>query len=1070
MSMTSSSSALALLMGSLVQETEIQEEFDVVNHVRDLFHYGGDTSCQTVPDKSNSAVPPKTSLNENVRDFIPKMQSLQIEIPSGVSSVAKDTKSINFAVAAKLGLKNSSTGILGTLVIPPLPTTKEGSGERRRAVEPSLSAHDILCRRLFRHASESALSQHRIRRWEELARAYTLNNKEKENAVEKEQKMEVRSLKGAVTADNLNDIGLSIDSEDDDVIIDRLVEEKAENEVLAADLQAPEVVPEAAGRRSRTGSFMDPLEAMQLAEWWWAISERDLTKIHGMTVNGSDSFIKNWPSCKYQPHLLWPYKAKMELSSETTQAEAGAEETKPLPFSELCKDLTALQIVSSLAYTDCLELLLTLYPKNVNIDMRERHTKKSSILYAAQSGSLSCVQLLHRFGAAMDSKDRSGENILHKAARSDSTELVGWLCQMADKHKIKVNLRSKKMNTPLLLSQSRFVAMHLINIGADPTLRNLQELDIACIASIRGDLELLEVVLLSNTALQRKQAGKKDKSVISPKASRLQPRALSIHTGLLPSYSKDSVAATVGSTDSGGHFSTSSFPKSPISSNEASADSVAAGLSSDIDTGAGKRASKIQIPHNIDIYALRFCSPLHLAVYHGHAKCVDLLCKIFKSAYQNVTSPASAGTTGGAYDDIRRLIMRDNVTVSSIDYVDATTGWTPLQLACVFGNTEVAQQLIRHGAAATAEDSEGANAIVLAAIFGHAHIVKMIPGASYTNHRLEGTLDVYLRLKMRHVPKEKYALLNALTSDNHACFAELVLSGACFSSSLLQRLTPTQNMSIIARTGHSTPAKPTSNNLSDTATTEELLYSFLNQDQKTCDVALLCRSDKYIHRNEKFESDTAEDLTDVFASPNSRFLYAHRAVLEVSSGSAKLAGMLRFVDQQRFEKGQSCKSLLRLELDDLDFTQACQMLNFVYTGRLERSITGASMETKSVVTSAAVDNAEEETVVDTVTWLLQLIPIAEQYIVPHLSNSISEMLVHHVLTTPAMAGIVFVSTVTTTEVGICDEWEYLRLIAARQMLLHFKDNRLAWSISREECIDLLSLALSTFLTPSELPC
>ena len=115
-------------------------------------------------------------------------------------------------------------------------------------------------------------------------------------------------------------------------------------------------------------------------------------------------------------------------------------------------------------------------------------------MLAARAGSVDGVRRLSKAGAAFTTRDRVGETLLHHAVRSGDIDLVSYLANLTVSNKknsneagIKINIRSKKRETPLLLARSKDVAMLLINAGADPTIKNSYDWDIACIAAVIGN-------------------------------------------------------------------------------------------------------------------------------------------------------------------------------------------------------------------------------------------------------------------------------------------------------------------------------------------------------------------------------------------------------------------------------------------------------------------------------------------------------------------------------------------------------------------------------------------------------
>ena len=894
---------------------------------------------------------------------------------------------------------------------------------------------------LFSHASDAAIQNHR-KRWEALAARHAKSAKEEQEKREKLQQQPPPVAGGAVTEAGPA-VGLFIDDSDDEE--ESAQDLLAENSVSSTtDVLTPFEAPEQTGRRWRSRSEStcrtEAEEAELVERWWRAIAAGDSKDLQLMTTVEGAAYLRDWHSRKYT--------ASGRGSDPPASAAA-------VGLSEDFVGMLSLHIVAALGDEKSLEAIVNSYPSNCNIDTRDRRMKRTAVLYAACASSLACVKVLFAAGASLSSSDRSGENILHKAAKADNIELVQWLCQASARNGIKVNLRSKKLNTPLLLSRSRRVAQVLIAAGADPTARNLDEMDISCHAAIRNDDELLEQVLLANTAFLRNYPANAAKAHAQP------PTHLDLRT----------------------HADTAASINSKYFGNG---------------TANGKESAAV---HYQDVTAIRMRSPLHLAVLHDSRRCIRTMCNLFKSAY------ASVGMLNEV-DNIRSVIARDQLTISSIDYFDESTGWTPLHLACVFGKRSVVEELLLHGACPTLEDKQGANAVTLAAFFGHTQIVPSLEGAEYVNRRGETALDVYLKLKLLQPkgaalkallppPGIKSAIMRADSSDAAKVltqqrelsllqmfaeddnFMELALAGAQISMSLLQKISSYDSEDVNRRVVQASQVRPSAPPVADL---QERTH-FMQQDRKNCDVVCVCRDDAQddlpscVPASIYFNHDDEEPLV----LKGKRFIFAHKRVLVAHSG--KFESMIRFVEQQLTSKGgekEVAGGCLVLHLDDLDYTRGCQMLYFMYTSRLvpdawkrvewplpERSPMAAGGRSRSGSAPCDDIEVEPEDFGEGVVWLLNLLPVADEYIMKSLFVVVKDALVRKVEAAPACtAPLVFVNTL-----GLYDkDGAEIGIVSARQILLHSSASFASFKMEARSARQLLELCLTAMIvSPSPSP-
>jgi len=842
-------------------------------------------------------------------------------------------------------------------------------------------------------------------------------------------------------------------------------------------------------------------EARLLGRWWQAILAGDAKQLQAVAAaDGGEACLRDWHTRKYLPvQAVRPHSSlgSADLSTDATsrspsvpslhspQCSDGISATcatpTPMPaplqsvLSEEYAGLHSLHIAAAMGSESCLEFLVRSYPANCNIDIKDRRCKRTAVLFAAGAGSLACVKLLAAAGAALSSSDRGGENVLHKAARADNLHLMQWLCQSAAKHGIKMNLRSKKLQTPLLLSRSRQVAQALITAGADPTARDLHGMDIACNAAVRNDAELLESVLLSNTAYLRNNLAGTAVNAKTQSQSQSQSRSPT-------NLEQSRILRTDGK--------------------QASSRSLQRGMQVQGVQGMPNSSQEASTAHYQDIQSVRLHSPLHLAVFHDSRQCVRTMCELFKSAYASVSMLNEA-------DHIRSVISRDQLTISSVDYFDQGTGWTPLHLACAFGNLGVVEELLLHGACASVEDNQGASAIALAAFYGHTQIVStLLSGAAYTNKRGETVLDVYFKLKLLQpkgaalkallpppgskaaemratqsqsdaakasATKREMELLQALAEDSN--FMQLAVAGAQISPPLLQRISSGSSEEMNRRVVLAANTRAPVESVADMQERTQ----FMQQDRRCCDVMCVCRADdalEDLHSTSPTavfynhaDADTDEEL---LALKGQRAIYAHKRVLVAYSH--KFESMIRFVERQLQSEGKEsigAEGCLVLHLDDLDYSRGCQMLYFMYTSRLVPNawqrvewplpVHGPkSSDSRSRAGSATSDDlvvGPEEFEAD-VVWLLNLLPVADEYIMKTLSLCVKDALVRKMLVDPAAsAPLVFANTLGEYDDDGCE----LVVAAARQVLLNLSASFARYKMDAGSSRELLALCLAAMV-------
>jgi len=675
-------------------------------------------------------------------------------------------------------------------------------------------------------------------------------------------------------------------------------------------------------------------------------------------------------------------------------------------------------------------------------------------MFAAKMGNTDCVKRLSAAGAALNTRDRVGETILHHAVRSGNDDLVAYLANIttgknrknqSQSHEIKINIRSKKRETALLLARSKDIAMILINHGADPTIRNSYDFDIACIAAAIGNAEMLEAVLCCNTAFQRQH---------SPRVS-LSPR----HQPNRPRTNSAVDVASINDCENDDFEQISAATVTATPRSRSNSESIE------------------ELPHLLDLDSLKFLNPLHLATFHGNLECVSMLASLFDSSYLTISS---------SNDCVRGVILGGGDSLSNIDHTDYNTGWSSLQVACIIGHTEILKVLMKHGANANNEDRQGANALVLAAFNNNIDSMKVVASYTYAsngkstkfdltgdcdpvthlNRKLETVTECYYRLKMlqRGQGKRRNTTcddldLQYLIRDESFLLIDLIILGCQIPERLLQKLGSPVNYNRLRSFNPSKFRKRYQNLLAH----QQEMSAYLAQDVDKCDVIIECIDN--IGRK--------------------KCIYAHRDQLSQCSGKfdsqirfeeSKIAGIMK-----KNEIPNSDDAPIVLSLQEFDYDQCLQVVHFVYTGELLQhpnfgaskninrivgdfiKIRPASTENEENEETISIQEGEEEEEEETdVDWLLNLLSISDEFLMPGLLAGLIEYLVHAMQKDASFAPIIFVTCLGDLP-GLVD----LRLFSARCVLENHHVEAIYHKsmsgIASDECRELVELALMSLV-------
>jgi hypothetical protein len=121
--------------------------------------------------------------------------------------------------------------------------------------------------------------------------------------------------------------------------------------------------------------------------------------------------------------------------------------------------------------------------------------------------------------------------------------------------------------------------------------------------------------------------------------------------------------------------------------------------------------------------------------------------------------------------------------------------------------------------------------------------------------------------------------------------------------------------------------------------------------------------------------------------------------------------------------------------------------------KLKQSEAEAEAEAEAVVVQS-----EQE---PDVAWLINLLPVADEYIMPHLMEVVIDELIRAVTRHPRLAPLVLINCIDMLEIL---ETRVLRAVCARQVLLQHVQNRQFYGWSESSAMELLEIALSTLVT------
>lgn len=170
--------------------------------------------------------------------------------------------------------------------------------------------------------------------------------------------------------------------------------------------------------------------------------------------------------------------------------------------------LNALHILSAIPHgTTALETLLN-YPAVIkHINVKDRMQKRNALHYAMTSSSTENLKiLLNHTDIDKNARDKYGDTPLHFACRNDLGNHVTLLLEKCGRKgsknsndSLKVNIKNKKGQPALMLSNSRAISVLLIDYGADISLVDGDAMDALCYAVRLCHSGLLKALLNSNS-------------------------------------------------------------------------------------------------------------------------------------------------------------------------------------------------------------------------------------------------------------------------------------------------------------------------------------------------------------------------------------------------------------------------------------------------------------------------------------------------------------------------------------------------------------------------------------------
>uniref|UniRef100_A0A8C7R7D0 Ankyrin 2 n=1 Tax=Oncorhynchus mykiss TaxID=8022 RepID=A0A8C7R7D0_ONCMY len=351
---------------------------------------------------------------------------------------------------------------------------------------------------------------------------------------------------------------------------------------------------------------------------------------------------------------------------------------------------------------------------------------ETALHMAARAGQVEAVRCLLRNGALVDARAREDQTPLHIASRLGKTEIVQLLLQ----HMAHPDASTTNGYTPLHISAREGqvdVASVLLEAGASHSLATKKGFTPLHVASKYGSLDVTKLLLQKRAPPD--SAGKNG----------LTPLHVAAH------YDNQKVALLL--LDKG-----------------ASPHATAKNGYTPLHIAAKKNQMDIavvllQYGAETNILTKQGVTPLHLASQEGHADMAALLME--KGTQVNV--PTKSGLTPlhlAAQEDkvaVGEILAKHGANLDQQTKVwlclSYTLGYTPLIVACHYGNAKMVNFLLQNGASVNAKTKNGYTPLHQAAQQGNTHIINLLlqNGAKPNNITANGNTALAIARRLGYI-------------------------------------------------------------------------------------------------------------------------------------------------------------------------------------------------------------------------------------------------------------------------------------------------------------------------------
>lgn len=119
-------------------------------------------------------------------------------------------------------------------------------------------------------------------------------------------------------------------------------------------------------------------------------------------------------------------------------------------------------------------------------------------------------------------------------------------------------------------------------------------------------------------------------------------------------------------------------------------------------------------------------TPLHLAVFYGHADITEVLlmhgADIHARSQNTMTNHPLHAATAGKNDETVALLLARGADPNT----QQEGGWVPLHEAAMFGRLALAKMLLAHGAQVNIKNNDGTSPLALALEKGHGEVAEFL--------------------------------------------------------------------------------------------------------------------------------------------------------------------------------------------------------------------------------------------------------------------------------------------------------------------------------------------------------